>query len=254
MSRSESSWRAMDETELLEAVRSIAVVFDRRKVRHALIGGLAVGVRSRPRSTKDADFLIQVPALAFPGLLEDLIAEGFEIELLEAIRQWSAARLLVFYRRRIRIDWLQPDLPIYVHVLDTADRQPWRDTGLNVATSEGLILTKMVAFRPQDQADIVTLLAANRNVIDVSMIRGNGRPMPAQKRSAPHGLKLPSPASYQPHLHRRPNRNPNSASTVPSIMATWVSRIGSTVRMPSWWPKTVMPAPSKARAAERWPR
>jgi len=36
---------------------------------------------------------------------------------------------------------------------------------------EGLIVTKMVAFRPQDQEDIRTLLAANRDEIDGDLIR-----------------------------------------------------------------------------------
>jgi hypothetical protein len=42
---------------------------------------------------------------------------------------------------------------------------------LRVSTPEGLILMKMVAFRPQDQADIETLLIANHAEIDLSLIR-----------------------------------------------------------------------------------
>ena len=42
---------------------------------------------------------------------------------------------------------------------------------LKVASAEGLILTKMVAFRPQDQVDIETLLIANRDAIDLALIR-----------------------------------------------------------------------------------
>lgn len=42
---------------------------------------------------------------------------------------------------------------------------------VRVATAEGLILTKLVAFRPQDQADIETLLIANRDEIDRAVIR-----------------------------------------------------------------------------------
>jgi hypothetical protein len=34
-----------------------------------------------------------------------------------------------------------------------------------------LILTKMVSFRPQDQSDIEALLVANRNEIDVGLVR-----------------------------------------------------------------------------------
>lgn len=161
----------MDDTELHDVVRRLAVVFARRKVRHALIGGLAVGLRSRPRATKDADFILHVPALAFPGLLEELAADGFEIDVMDLIRRWSADRFLVFYRGRARIDWMQPILPLYAHVMNAAETRPWFDTDLSVATAEGLILTKMVAFRPQDQADIETLLIANRDAIDLALIR-----------------------------------------------------------------------------------
>src|SRR4051812_33283596 len=58
--RSENSQPDMVESQLTDAVHSLAVVFARRGVRHALIGGLAVGLLARPRSTKDADFILQV--------------------------------------------------------------------------------------------------------------------------------------------------------------------------------------------------
>ncbi|HET6574880.1 MAG TPA: hypothetical protein VFG68_14840 [Fimbriiglobus sp.] len=169
----------MVETELNDAVRQLAMAFDRRRVRHALIGGLAVGVRSRPRATKDADFILHVPALAFPGLLEDLVADGFEIDVMDVVRRWSVEKFTVFYRGTVRVDWMQPILPLYAHVLDTAEPTPWLDTSLRVATAEGLILTKLVAFRAQDQADIVALLAANRDDIDLDLIRREWAPFAA---------------------------------------------------------------------------
>ena len=73
---------------------------------------------------------------------------------------------------RVRIDWLKPVLPLYSRTLAEAEPLEW--TGghmVRVATAEGLILTKMVAFRPQDQIDIETLLTANRDTIDVDLIR-----------------------------------------------------------------------------------
>ena len=48
-----------------------------------------------------------------------------------------------------------------------------------MVTPEGLILTKMVAFRPQDQIDIETLLTANRDTIDVQLIREEWSPFVA---------------------------------------------------------------------------
>jgi hypothetical protein len=168
-----------NEKELAEAVRRIAIVFERRHVRHALIGGLAVGVRSRPRATKDADFIINVPALSFPGLLEELVKEGFEIDVMDLVRRWSAERMIVFQIGKVRIDWLQPVVPLYAHVLNSANSQPWLDTRLTVASAEGLILTKIIAFRPQDQADIVALLAANRDEINVDLVRNEWAPYAA---------------------------------------------------------------------------
>jgi hypothetical protein len=166
----------MAEHDLEEAVRRLAVVFDRRHVRHALIGGLAVGLRSRPRATKDADFILHIPAVAFPGLLDDLAADGFEIDVVDVVRRWSADKFVVFYRGAARVDWMQPVVPLYARVLDTAEPRLWLDAAIRVATAEGLILTKLVAFRPQDQADIVTLLAANRDDIDVGLIRREWAP------------------------------------------------------------------------------
>ena len=90
---------------------------------------------------------------------------------METIRRWSADRLVVFYRGAARIDWMQPVVPLYAYVLDNAESKTWLDIELKVATAEGLILMKMVAFRPQDQADIVSLLASNRDTIDLDLIR-----------------------------------------------------------------------------------
>ncbi len=166
----------MTESELNDAVLRLAVVFARRKIAHALIGGIAVGLRTRPRATKDADFILHAPAFSFPGLLEDLVFDGFEIDVIDTIRRWSADRFVVFYLGPVRIDWMQPILPLYARVLAAAKREPWLGSQVSVATAEGLILTKMVAFRPQDQADIVALLAANRDAIDTDLIRSEWAP------------------------------------------------------------------------------
>jgi hypothetical protein len=65
-----------------------------------------------------------------------------------------------------------------------ADAQPleWTEGHtVRVATAEGLILTKMVAFRPQDQVDIETLLTVNRDQIDLNLIRDEWSPFAAME-------------------------------------------------------------------------
>src|SRR5262249_52966443 len=147
-----SSSPAMAGIDLVEAVRWLGVVFARRQVQHALIGGLAVGLRSRPRATNAADFIVHIPALSFPGLLDELVGEGFEIDVMEMVRRWSVDRFMVFWCGLVRVDWMQPVLPLYANVLKSAELKPWLDATIRVATAEGLILTKLLSFRPQDQA------------------------------------------------------------------------------------------------------
>jgi len=75
------------------------------------------------------------------------------------------------------IDWLKPVLPLYSRTLADATPMEWTEGHtVRVATAEGLILTKMVSFRPQDQIDIETLLTANRDTIEVQLIRDEWSP------------------------------------------------------------------------------
>jgi len=59
--------------DLLAAVEILGDVFDRRRIRYALLGGLATMLRGRPRFTQDVDVLLEVPQLALPGLLDELV-------------------------------------------------------------------------------------------------------------------------------------------------------------------------------------
>ncbi len=163
--------------ELVQAVVSISEAFDARSIRYALIGGLATFLRGRPRHTRDADFLLDVPQVALPGLLDDLVVRGFGLDPAVVIREYVRDHVTSFPFGRIRIDWLKPVLPLYSRALADAEPLEWSPGHpIRVATAEGLILTKMVAFRPQDRIDIDTLLTANRDAIDVALIRGEWSP------------------------------------------------------------------------------
>jgi hypothetical protein len=156
----------------LLAVQALAEVFDARSIRYALIGGLAFMLRGRPRYTQDVDFLVDVPQIALPALLDDLVERGFSLDRTAVIQQYTREYVASFPFGRVRIDWLKPVLPLYSRTLAEAEPLEW--TGgymVRVATAEGLILTKMVAFRPQDQVDIETLLTANRDTINIDLIR-----------------------------------------------------------------------------------
>ncbi len=166
--------------DAVRAAELLAEAFDVRSTRYALIGGLACVLRGRPRFTRDVDLLVDVPQLVLPALLDDLAGRGFEIDTTAVIKQYVREYVASFSFRGVRIDWLRPVLPLYARALTDATHVEWTEGhSIRVATAEGLILTKMVAFRPQDQLDIDTLLTANRDTIDVDLIRTEWAPFAA---------------------------------------------------------------------------
>jgi hypothetical protein len=158
--------------EIIRAVELLAESFTSQSVCYALVGGLATMLRGRPRFTQDVDVLLDVPQLALPGLLDELARLGFSFDRDTVIREYIHEHITAFRFGSVRIDWLKPVLPLYARVLGDASYLTWTDHhSVRVATAEGLILTKLVSFRPQDQVDIETLLIANRDGLDVVLIR-----------------------------------------------------------------------------------
>jgi hypothetical protein len=172
--------RGIFSAKLVRAVDALSDAFAARSIRHALIGGLATSMRSRPRYTQDVDLLLDVPQLALPALLDDLVVQGFSLDPAVVIREYVRESLTAFSFETVRIDWIKPVLPLYSRALADAQPLAWSEGhSVRVATAEGLILTKMVAFRPQDQIDIATLLTANRDTIDLDLIRAEWSPFAA---------------------------------------------------------------------------
>lgn len=172
--------RGLLSKDMDRAVEALAEAFAARSVRHALIGGLAVSMRGPLRIYQQVEFLLDVPQIALPGLLDDLIERGFTLDPAVVIKQFVQEHITAISFGLVRIDWLKPVLPFYVKAIEDASLVEWSEGhSIRVATAEGLILTKMVAFRPQDQLDINTLLAANHDTIDVHVIREGWSPFAA---------------------------------------------------------------------------
>jgi hypothetical protein len=156
---------------LFHALQEAAEVLERLGIRYALIGGLATVYRSRPRFTQDVDFLMDIPQVQLPRLLDELQARGFSFDLETTIQEWLREHLTVIHYHQVRVDWLKAIIPLYRDVLDRARAEPWLGGTIRIASPEGLILTKLIALRAQDLVDIENLLAANRAALDLDLIR-----------------------------------------------------------------------------------
>jgi hypothetical protein len=156
--------------QLQTGLSELVAAFERHGVRYALIGGLAVSLRSRPRSTRDIDILLTVPQVTLPGLLSDLTDHGFTLDETVVITAFVRHHITAFDYQGVRVDWLKPVVPMYQHVLDTAETAAGFEQPVRVASAEGLLLLKLMAGRPRDLVDIDSLLAANKGQLDLDWV------------------------------------------------------------------------------------
>ena len=170
MSNSDDSLPPSGRT-LQQAFEALIEVLVDRRVRYAIIGGIAVIQYARVRTTDDIDALLTLPQLGMPGFFETLAARGFEVDVLRNIREFRDDGITSVAYGKVRIDLMRPVLPIYAHVLDRAVSAEILGKQVSISSVEGLIVMKLIAMRPQDEADVRELVAAHQGELDLGFIR-----------------------------------------------------------------------------------
>ena len=130
-------------------------------------------MRGRPRSTQGVDFLVDMPVIVLPALLDELLERGFSFDQAIVIKEYTREHITFIFFGDVRIGWLKPVLPFHSRAapgcgaagLVGGPPDPSRHAGRADLDQNGCLP------RPQDQIDIETLLTANRDTIDVERIR-----------------------------------------------------------------------------------
>jgi hypothetical protein len=158
-----------------DQLRAVAKSLSELGAEYMLIGGLAVGIWSEPRATKDADLSVHV--LAAPDRVRDALAlAGLEVtrgDLGRALEHGEAVRL----RRTGHSDEpIVVDLLFAVTAFEIEALRRRRDVAvfgvqLPVATPEDLFVFKLIAGRPHDLADAAVLLDLHGKDFDVERVR-----------------------------------------------------------------------------------
>ncbi len=157
--------------DLQSTLDRLAQILNQRATDYALIGGLGAAVRGTVRTTWDIDLMVSVPQIEFARLLEALEQEAFDLDVPQAIRSWNEDNLLEFRDGPVRIDWIKAVLPLFQRILKRATTEEIGGRQVRVADAEGLLVLKLIAFRPQDQLDIQGILTANRGLLDLDWVR-----------------------------------------------------------------------------------
>ncbi len=157
-----------------EGIVRVAALLDAWPHGAAMIGGVAVTLRVRPRFTDDLDLVITVPE----GSLDDLIAVastmGFFAEQGELARELAEAGLLRLWSSadddRVGVDLIFVDSE---QLAETVRRATPVDLGtcrLNVASVEDILILKLEANRPQDIDDIIAIKDAHGESLDMAYV------------------------------------------------------------------------------------
>jgi hypothetical protein len=130
-----------------EAVRQAAEEAARRLsalgIRHALVGGLAVGAHGAPRNTTDVDFLVGLEA--FEGSGSVLVhRSGVPVRVGE-----------------VAIDLLPAEEPLMQGALEAAQQRP---SPIPLIDLPVLVQMKLRALRPHDQDDVRRLIRAGADL------------------------------------------------------------------------------------------
>jgi predicted nucleotidyltransferase len=155
-------------TSLESALQRIAADLERLDVDFALVGGLAVSVRTEPRFTRDADFAVAVTSDAeAEALIRDLRALGYEVEALleqEAVGRLATVRLTIAGDAEGPVlDLLFASSGIEREVVAGAEAiELLPGLSVKVACIEHLVALKVLSRdderRPQDLVDLRALL------------------------------------------------------------------------------------------------
>src|SRR4029078_12490029 len=89
-----------------------------------------------------------------PAVLNELAARGFTCDPPSTIREWTQQHMTTLSFHGVQVDWLKPVIPLYQHVLDRATDESLLDRPIRIATAEGLILLKLLAYPTQEPLDI----------------------------------------------------------------------------------------------------
>jgi predicted nucleotidyltransferase len=142
-------------------------------VTHALIGGLAVGVHSEARATKDIDFAASADTVAAHRVVEQMAVRGFSAHTHGTLGPGSVVRFVQTGEDGLErwVDVLFAGTPFEERAIARATPVHVLGHAVPVVSVEDLLVYKLLASRPRDIADAARLLADHDGALDREYLR-----------------------------------------------------------------------------------
>ncbi len=152
-------------TDLNDALRDFAQLFERLSVLYAIMGGLAVRVHGIPRPTHDVDITIAIDRSQLPELYDAVRALGYTVPdayttgWVDQVAGMPVVKFRLYLAGHgIDIDVFLAESRFQEELLSRRQPIQIEATPAWIVSPEDLILLKLLANRPRDIADIGDIL------------------------------------------------------------------------------------------------
>ena len=150
----------------LTALHALTELMESTKTPYAVIGGLAVTLIAKPRFTEDIDAVVWLERKVWAHLLEQARLYDF-VPRAEHPLEFAAQTNMLLLKHEpteVEVDISCGALPFEWEMIERAQTVNLPKITVHVATPEDLIITKGVALREQDIADIKTIIDVNKTL------------------------------------------------------------------------------------------
>lgn len=150
---------------------------EREKIEYVLIGGMASDIWGRPRKTLDVDIVLHISPLDYEDFLTNAKRHKFTFLHNKALKQLKAMGMCRlnygFYHADFIMGYSEFEEPVFQRKKRVCvfNRSVW------AASPEDVILYKLLANRPIDQADVANIIAAQGHKLDRHYLRTRARQM-----------------------------------------------------------------------------
>ena len=131
-----------------------------------IIGGMAVSLSGKPRTTQDIDVLASVEEKSWERFLESGTSFGFLPRMDGCIDFARKARVLLLRHQDtgVDVDIVLSGMPLEEMIIANGRSVRVGDAEARIPRTEDLIIMKSVARRPKDIADIEALVEASERI------------------------------------------------------------------------------------------
>jgi hypothetical protein len=142
-------------------------------IRVVVIGGIARGNWAQPRNTDDVDVIVDsasLEPLIHAAATVGLVTIPHEVAAL-AVAEMTRLRLPEHPSGPVHLDVIAASHPYYGRVIARSSVVTMGGLTFRVASAEDIIILKVLADRPQDRADVIAIIDAQRDALDRNVLR-----------------------------------------------------------------------------------